>query len=678
MMYRVVRPFEYTGPTGQRTAAQTGSLVDIQMQKHVDDLMREGKVAPHVARSLSCNNVLPVAGKWARTLRVGIWLKTSVHYSGGRIHMYQYAWSLANAGAEVYFVTNAVPKWSHDYPANKNLTLLIDGEDSQPPEDLDLVVTDSKSSFGFRAFDWHKHHPWVPFVCMNFETPNWVMEFDAGKGRSLMGDQTVFEHADLLMANSRESLVYLKKWMNADGKHTAVMTPAINNTAIVKANNVIPQWLQKVERPFAVWCARGQAYKGFDVAVKSVFDLDTPFDLVIFGSCSSGIPDETDKHAVVNKNGLPDVDKFAAMRLARMVLAPSLFEGFGMIPSEALACGTPVIAYDLPVLRQEYGDTPGLQLIKHNDAKAFAQAVREAATAPKPTLDPKPIIQRFGLNAMAEQIDHIPYHTIKRPTITAQLVAYWGFLPEAVESIYNLVDQIVIAYGRVNHAPVLDDGSLALIKSLPDPDGKITLRVEERWPDKREMRVWCSSQAVGNRMLILDGDEIWDGLDEWILSGNIWGSPRWVNLWHGPGHWVHDAKIGTSPRWGGPLKPFGSPCPHYRWSQWRRSYGWKKHHSPVDQDGNNLTARNEGPAVSVPACTIYHLGHALPTAVMKAKHRFYLERDGNDAQRQRRQTAWHNWDGNLGDCGDGVVSPVAWELPPLVRKAFERMDQANK
>jgi hypothetical protein len=74
----------------------------------------------------------------------------------------------------------------------------------------------------------------------------------------------------------------------------------------------------------------------------------------------------------------------------------------------------------------------------------------------------------------------------------------------------------------------------------------------------------------------------------------------------------------------------------------------------------------------VPEAMIYHLGHALPKDVMQAKHNYYLNRDGNDAGRIKRMESWHNWNGKAGDCGDGIVSPVTWELPPIVRKALER------
>ena len=58
---------------------------------------------------------------------------------------------------------------------------------------------------------------------------------------------------------------------------------------------------------------------------------------------------------------------------ATALLYPSLYEGFGIPPLEALACGTPVIASDIPPLREVLGDVA--QFIKLGNPESWAEAI---------------------------------------------------------------------------------------------------------------------------------------------------------------------------------------------------------------------------------------------------------------------------------------------------------------
>jgi glycosyltransferase involved in cell wall biosynthesis len=48
-------------------------------------------------------------------------------------------------------------------------------------------------------------------------------------------------------------------------------------------------------------------------------------------------------------------EKFTVIKKSKIVVFPSYYESFGMVIAESLACGTPVIAYDLDIYSKIYG-----------------------------------------------------------------------------------------------------------------------------------------------------------------------------------------------------------------------------------------------------------------------------------------------------------------------------------
>jgi glycosyltransferase involved in cell wall biosynthesis len=69
----------------------------------------------------------------------------------------------------------------------------------------------------------------------------------------------------------------------------------------------------------------------------------------------------------------------ALMAGARAVLMPSFAEGFGLPVAEALAAGVPVIASDIPVLRETGGDAP--DYLDPLDGPAWMRAIMDYAGA---------------------------------------------------------------------------------------------------------------------------------------------------------------------------------------------------------------------------------------------------------------------------------------------------------
>jgi glycosyltransferase involved in cell wall biosynthesis len=75
-----------------------------------------------------------------------------------------------------------------------------------------------------------------------------------------------------------------------------------------------------------------------------------------------------------------DQDLVGLMNLSALFVFPSLTEGFGLPPLEAMACGTPVVASNRSSLPEILGD--GALLVDPLDSVTFAQAITAVLTRP--------------------------------------------------------------------------------------------------------------------------------------------------------------------------------------------------------------------------------------------------------------------------------------------------------
>ena len=77
---------------------------------------------------------------------------------------------------------------------------------------------------------------------------------------------------------------------------------------------------------------------------------------------------------------IPDSDLNALYTAAVALAFPSILEGFGMPPLEGMACGTPVIAADIPPLRETLGEAA--MLVPPRNPAAIAKAVETLLASP--------------------------------------------------------------------------------------------------------------------------------------------------------------------------------------------------------------------------------------------------------------------------------------------------------
>lgn len=103
---------------------------------------------------------------------------------------------------------------------------------------------------------------------------------------------------------------------------------------------------------------------------------------------------------------LPSKELAAVFHLANVLVLPSInsTESYGMVQVEAMTCGTPVVATDLPGVRQPVAMTGMGLVVPPQDAKALAHAINTILDNPvRFSGDAAAVAERFSSKTIAQQ-----------------------------------------------------------------------------------------------------------------------------------------------------------------------------------------------------------------------------------------------------------------------------------
>jgi glycosyltransferase involved in cell wall biosynthesis len=106
----------------------------------------------------------------------------------------------------------------------------------------------------------------------------------------------------------------------------------------------------------------------------------------------------------------------AFFSLCDLTVLPSLnsTESFGMVQVESMFLGTPVIASDLPGIRQPVMQTGMGQVFTPGDSQALAEAIVHMLTSPEDYhCDTEELIRRFGSAHVADEYERLYQHLIR-------------------------------------------------------------------------------------------------------------------------------------------------------------------------------------------------------------------------------------------------------------------------
>jgi len=137
-----------------------------------------------------------------------------------------------------------------------------------------------------------------------------------------------------------------------------------------------------IDRPFVACLGTLEPRKNLVAAVRAFAKLGDPHTALVVIGASGWDGGEVEAAAraapgrVILTGYVSDAELVGLLGAARCFLYPSLLEGFGFPPLEAMACGTPVVASDRASLPEVVGDAA--LLVDPEDVDALAGAVRRA------------------------------------------------------------------------------------------------------------------------------------------------------------------------------------------------------------------------------------------------------------------------------------------------------------
>jgi glycosyltransferase involved in cell wall biosynthesis len=142
---------------------------------------------------------------------------------------------------------------------------------------------------------------------------------------------------------------------------------------------------EKAALPTVAYVGRLKAYKSVDVLIRAFAEVlqKTPKAQLVIG----GTGDDAERlqrltvtlgisASVTFLGRISDPEKIRLLQEAWVFVNPSLMEGWGITTIEANACGTPVIASDVPGLRDSVKFPSAGYLVPYGDIKAFARKIQ--------------------------------------------------------------------------------------------------------------------------------------------------------------------------------------------------------------------------------------------------------------------------------------------------------------
>lgn len=615
------------------------------------------------ARYLSKNQPKPNSNR-RQYSQVAFITENNSHLTGGRYYAYFMAAALHEAGLDVTIYTNNRPSFIDFFEDYQLPKIEVIPGTARSMESIDIkadIYIGSPISGNVIAIKNAKRYHKQAYVMIFDPFPmmkRWMnKEHFAGWGELV---KLMKETDCKILSLCNATAPYINDWLDKTDDDIIPIYPCINSRK-----------KDKTPRPkrgnYAIFVSRIVPNKRFNHVLAAC--KTNRLDLKVIAS-TSGL----DERKMVRQYGMDsrvefiknasEEEKFKLIKGAAVMINGAIFEGFGMWMAEAIDCGTPVVCYDYPTLReiQHYSGADNIYFAKHNDPKSLSDQLAVAMSERKF----KSSSNHFGFDKMVERVSEVFKIEPKIGVVTIALNE-GEFIKSSLKSVitHKNIHKIAVVEGAVDLFPThknylsIDDTAEQVFEVMSGAHGsKIVFDRYGRATDKAELRNRGLELLTDcDYILILDADELYTHEDLDKLVEAIKANPSTQTfVWPFYHFWKNFKQVTTGSQWDVMLPRF------FKFAD--KDTRFHQHNLfPVNSEGKRLSEISKEQL----DIHVYHLGYCKDPKRVQDKLIFYKNRD-KDLKVKDTYTNWKPGQETQPTHQGGIVKKFDGDYPPEMRK----------